>query len=132
MNQLTLVDGGSRTLDLNKATVIHLYPPRLHDGIRTEVAWLFIDDRAKQERLVLSVQHRTTLACRKPRWGSDSIELVTIFGYNPEKNNWGPTERRSDMEIDWKNGKRLLTAIQDLAMAEFAAYNGGPHWYRRK
>lgn len=131
MERLTMVDGGSATLDLTKATIIHLHNPRFHDGIRTLEAWLFIDDKEKAQRQVLVVKHRTTLADRKPRWGSDSLKLTTIYGYDPEKNCWGPTERRSEMDIEWKNGKRLIDEIQDLALADFDAYRGGPHWYRR-
>lgn len=132
MEKLVIVDGGTRTLDLTKATIIHLHKPRLDGGVQTAEVWLFIDDVEKKERQVLKLLHRTTLAGRKPRWGEDSIQLTTIYGYDPEKKSWGPSERQSHMEIDWKNGKRLLAEIQDLALAHFDAYNGGPHWYRRK
>lgn len=129
--ELLMVDGGIMTLDLTKATIVRDNPSRFHDGIRIEEIHLYIDDQAKEERKVFKVVHRSTLGNRKPRWGSDTIELVTIYGYNQEKNMWGPSERRSDMEIEWKNGKRLVKEIMEFARAELVQRRPGESYYRR-
>lgn len=132
MSLLTMIDGGSATLDLDKATIIYLFEPRYRDGIRTHEVWLFVDDKDRAVRLVLKVLHRATTACRRPRHGSCSIQLTTIYGYDPQNNRWGPSEHQSYMDIEWPNAKRLIEEIDALAQAEFTQLEGGHSWYRRK
>lgn len=134
MTELTIIDGGNRTLDLDKATVLHIHRATIFNGVRTWIVELFIDDMAKQERLVLKVHHRTTLAGRKPCHGSDEVTLYTLYGYDQAQGKWGPTERRADMEISWQNGRRLVNAIHELAQQHFYQLcpPEGAHWYRRK
>lgn len=129
--ELLMVDGGTNTLDLTKATIVRDNASRFHDGIRIQEIHLYIDHKDKEERQVFKVVHRSTLGNRKPRWGSDTIELTTIYGYNPDKNVWGPSERRSDMEIEWKNGKRLIKEILEFAQAELVQRRPGESYYRR-
>ena len=67
MNQLTLVTGGDRTLDLSKVVCGHLYTPQLDCGQRRLELWLFEDDKQSKQRRVLVVQHFTTLGGGLPR-----------------------------------------------------------------
>lgn len=131
MEKLLIVDGGSRSLDLSLATIGHIYPPTFSSGRRYDEVHLYFDDKAKAQRLVLKVKHYSTLSGRKPKWGEDEVVLYTIDGYDPDKNQWGPSERRSELPIDWKNGARLLAEMTEHIRAHFTQYNGGIHWYNR-
>lgn len=131
MSQLLIIDGGSRTLDTSKATIAHIYRPEYLNGQKREKVWFFIDDVEKQERLVLEVNHVSTLKGNKPKESRDRVVLTTIHGYNPEKNNWGPQQSISGLDISWKNGKRLIDEVTAHAQANFSQFDGGTTWYAK-
>lgn len=129
MSQLLIIDGGSRTLDLSQCHIGHIYKPEIRAGRRVEQLWLFFDDRAKEERLVLQLLHRSTHKGNEIRGTMSDIKLTSIFGYDPQKNRWGPTERHSDMQITFANGKRLVQEMTAHIHATMNQFNGGAHWY---
>lgn len=131
MSKLLIIDGGTRTLELEQATVGYLRRPETRDNRRIETVDIYIDDVSRQERLVLKVRHTSTLAGNKPRGSMDEVTLYTIIGYNPERNSWGPEERRADLEISWENGDRLVREITEHVQANFSQFDGGTTWYAK-
>lgn len=133
MTQLILIDGGSRTLDLARSTVITMERPNVYNGYRRHPVLLYVDDKERKERLVLKFEHVTTLTGNKPRkHPTTELGLTTIMGYDPDKNCWGPTERRSFMDIEWANSRRLLEEITAYRDLHFEPYGRHVTWYRKK
>lgn len=130
MSQLTLVTGGDRALDLSKVVCGHLYTPQLDCGQRRLELWLFEDDKHSQTRRVLVVQHFTTLGGGLPRsYCRHNLKLTTIYGYDPQKNCWGPEERTSRMEMEPKDAARLYGEARTWILDKLVPYQNGPHYY---
>lgn len=129
MKPLILIDGGTRTLDLDKATVAFLRRPEPRDNRKVVTHEIYIDDVDAKERLVLKVRHTCTLAGNKPRGSRDEITIYTIIGYDPDKRRWGPEERSAYLEVSWENGKRLIDAITEHTKEAMDQFNGGKTWY---
>ena len=135
MTELTLLDGGSRTLDLTKAVLVRTPADQVshQDKVRESAVELYLDDKQAQTRTVLQVTCTSTLKGRKPRSRASRATLTTIYGYDPDKNMWGPESRTSKTLLTWANAKRLIDAVRDLADREFEPHKGDVYArYRRK
>ena len=130
MSQLTLVTGGDRALDLSKVVCGHLYTPQLDCGQRRLELWLFEDDTLKKQRRVLVVHHFTTLGGSLPRsYCRHNLKLTSIFGYDRERNCWGPEEQTAYHDLQPKDAARLYGEARAWIEANLVQYQNGPHYY---
>lgn len=134
MTELTLLDGGTRTLDLTKAVLVRTPADQVshEDKARESEVELYLDDKQAQTRTVLRVTCMSTLKGRKPRSRASRASLTTIYGYDPDKNMWGPESRTSDTQLTWANAKRLIDAVRDLADKEFEPHRDDINVRRRR
>lgn len=125
MTELTLLDGGTRTLDLTQAVLVRTPADQVNylDKYRESEVEMYLDDKQAQTRTVLRVTCMSTVKGNKPRSRASRASLTTIYGYDPDKNMWGPESRTSKTLLTWANAKRLIDAVRDLADKEFE-----PHW----
>ncbi|MNY65404.1 hypothetical protein D3C86_2026700 [compost metagenome] len=63
---------------------------------------------------------------------SSTLKLTTIFGYDPEKGVWGPTERTRYMDIEWANAKRLVEEITTFVTDNLTPCQSGHTFYYRR
>lgn len=121
MTELTLLDGGTRTLDLTKAVLVRTPADQVNylDKYRESEVELYLDDKQAQTRTVLRVTCMSTVKGNKPRSRASRASLTTIYGYDPDKNMWGPESRTSETALTWANAARLIDAVRDLAEEEF-------------
>ena len=133
MTLLTFMPDGCVGLDLDLVTIGHIYRPIINNSYKHNEIWLFEDDVAKAQRRVLRINDWRTLSGNQPRTCTrHGIVLTTIYGYDPEKGSWGPSERTSYAELPARWTHDLYLKAHAFITENLHPYNDGQHYYRSK
>lgn len=115
----------------NLCSAGHLNRPEYRHGSLTRVIWLYEDDHRSQTRRVIKVFAPVTPSGRLRRNASALVDVVTLNGWNQERQLWGcDGESVQNFSLDRAGAAALVKQLDTLIITTMKQHRNTNHWYR--